>query len=514
MIARNGKSSFAHLLLPIWGGITLLHRVDYRGYYRNFYADAELQLILARQWWRGAGWVLPGDSSGLDAGAIPRGLSMLAAWIYSLSGDWLKSLFWIDILGLCLLWVATAFFYGLFRKHLTPAFLWILWAVLGCSSGPLHPLPTQDLMAISAYLLGLVLLLWGQERGFSWQQQLGAGVCLLVAVWVRWAYLPLVALLPVYFLWENRQGGRSWFFLGHAWMILPMGFIAWTVALRTLTGLPYVATDESALFVSHIALIDPFIWKTLVYFGPQHLEGLLDRFPVLPSWLPAGLQYSSLMMALALLGIWYRVWRMADAGWRLAAGLAGFVAAINLILLLYLSLIHPPERDWTAYWTFVMETRYFVPFQMGALLTLTTVCAVPDLRLGLGRKYLGWGLLFAALGFGLWNLVARHGADPPGHTYPEMGWARMLATADSLMAGEEGNWYYYSDFTRMPALAGALPMEPEAPVPAGSSMLLVWAGEEEPDRVLHRIRQKGEVRLILRHPAWRMYVVVEEGGLP
>ncbi|TGE21379.1 hypothetical protein E5K00_13905 [Hymenobacter aquaticus] len=354
----------------------------------------------------------------------PPGYAWLMAGLLRVAGPNVllatQMMHWAGLLGLF-----TAWWYLLkpLRPYLVPwapAAFFLFW---GLSNAPFHLLFGTDLLALACYSGGLALLFQLLTRPAAVRQassglaaallmsSLGFGACLL-----RFAYYPLAFFLPLsllLFAWRWRPALRRPALA--ALLLLAVLVAGLLVYQARVAGDAYYITQfytqlstEPArratlgLYWHHLRQLDPVFYHS---FFSNELDfsrlpnGTLGRAGAV--WLVSGLVVALLAVGL---GREQRAARRFGRLWPtrpvlfhlLLLGTAGLCAA----LLVALSLRYPAALvGWFAggSWTYVADTRYFLPaFVSFSALLLVLVLARPPRLTPLART-LGLAVLGASL---------------------------------------------------------------------------------------------------------------------
>jgi hypothetical protein len=350
-----------------WGllGLVILGLVlqlDQRYHHRKFAIDAEVSMVVASNLQKGEGRVTfefnPEDASQPNEAfqsAFMPGYAYILRFFYVFTGDWLQASWWVEfgaIFGYWLLlisWVKRLDLWGTDRYH-----CW-LWLFFGFSVVPLHYLPVSDLLGFVGILAGSLALLGpGSMRAYylSWWQ-VGLSLCCFgFALWMRYGFLPFLALVPLtqlWYWWQNRSRMNLW-------RTIAIGGLSLGVLLLILgsQGLSGTLADarQNQLFPAHLLYFEPFPFKAFFYYGLSHELSLKRISPLLP-WV---LKTIAFVLSGGL------VWLLLQRTDGLFRFLMLATWGLNLGLITYFSLTVPAE-DWTeiGFWTFLMETRYYVP---------------------------------------------------------------------------------------------------------------------------------------------------------
>jgi hypothetical protein len=293
-----------------------------------------------------------------------------------------------------------------------PAAIFLFW---GLSNAPFHLLFGTDLLALAFYSGGLATLFDLLTRPAARRHRLlgaallmsglGFGACLL-----RFAYYPLAFFLPLALLlfgwgWRPRLMRPAW-----AALLLLAGLVGALVLYQArVAGDAYyitkfytqLATEPASsaalgLYWHHLLQLDPVLYHS---FFSNELD--YSRVPQ-GAPLRSGAVWVVSVLVLAVLGQGLRrEWRWTHRRarfWPTRAVLFHLLAASTALLcaglLLALSLRYPAALvGWFAggRWTYLADTRYFLPVSMScsAMLLVLTLSRPPRLGTPLRRAALG-----------------------------------------------------------------------------------------------------------------------------
>ena len=371
-LLSNFRYITQHIKPILWLAILLaiLLRIEHRYHFRKWTADTAVQLAIVREdskqemdefYMKVFNPVDLANPLLVEETGFMHGYSYLLAALPFRGKSLLDVSFVMDILAIILLTVSIFFMLVHLRASTrTLLYFLIFWAF---ALPPLHYLPAVDLFSLAFFITGCLLLLrnW-QKGGVSYAYML---VFWGIAAFMRNAFLPFIVLPPLlasWLMWKERKVSlrHSSAFLFTALVIISL------LALNKVGGYHFGVMDGE-LYFSHVLYLDPFPFKSLFYFGRNHVEKLAAYSPLLP-------QFVNVICLLISLGlIWVVIQPLVEFRrkknddenslylWRLSL-LCGLVMMINVGMLLFLSLTSPPE-NWNedGFWTFVMETRYFAP---------------------------------------------------------------------------------------------------------------------------------------------------------
>lgn len=455
----------------------------YHTYFSYQGSDRNQQLWATSEWLQGRGLSVH-EAAGSDLSqktyrplqGWPPGYSVLIAPIYLMCTDWWLSERILGSLAILLVFSAMwAWWRFLPLPRLAELGFWGLWLV---SFTPFHYTGTSDELALGFALWGM----WGVVRGINglpWAFFFGLA-CLLASSWMRYAYLPLSWMLPLFLgmaWWLHRQDTKVRpFFLSMTPLISLAG-----CGLSTLVLLQYAPlTNREGEAVIQLAgrwypenwlMMDAFPLKAFVYLS---VEGLLNKLSSLSRLEPL----LRVLVALPAFGIgllcvrtlwpcWMDFCSKTRLKWpRLTHGVGLFtlLAFAQAGMLLLLSLIHPPEvLDGSRSWTYAMETRYYALVLVGIQAVVWVAWARPAhprwRRLG-AAVVLGLSLVYGSVHSG-YRYLATYGLKRPHETThrPEeqlMKWMYdYLAQSDSTVILLHGNSIYARDLGSVAGLAGA-----------------------------------------------------------
>lgn len=250
--------------------------------------------------------------------------------------------------------------------------LWVYWT-WAASPISLLTLTSSDIMALAFFTLSLALMVASVRGEMSWGRAALAGFSAGFAALTRWAYLPLLAVVPLALTFVGHSSfrwkvSRALAFVA-AGIPLPM---LWILRNRAATGQATFLSDAGLAgglrFPENLLFFSPF---PAVAVGADHAIGsITKRFPSVENWTIGALWLvSGFLVLVIVLGSRSRprAKREEIAGQDDAERFlwtAGVVtAALTCAMLGWLSLTHPlqywPGND--SGWTCVGEGRYFAP---------------------------------------------------------------------------------------------------------------------------------------------------------
>ncbi|RMG68879.1 MAG: hypothetical protein D6722_11295, partial [Bacteroidetes bacterium] len=413
------------LLLLAW-----ILRIEHRYHYRNWFLDTEVQLAATAQWWKGYGFTVPEASTedlsqthDQPISVFMPGYGWLVIPFFELLDDWFQAAWFAYALAMALMLVAT---HLIWRQQRLRQDEWPYAAYLifvGFSPAPWHYLTDAGQWSLTAFAWAVLALLYAGPSVRSRQ----VGTLLAVAILatgavIRYAYLPYL-LLPA-LLWSLPR---------HQWperrRSLVVALVAGGLGMLSLwlwrvQQLPYLPGEEvpEGWFFHHLLHLDPFPIKAFIYYGIPH-ELAMAR---VAAWLPGVFQAIAWVASLFLLGIGLSLWfhwrrrdRFPGPQRRRLLRLSGYTLLLILAMLSYLSLRSPPQDwNWTGFWTYVMETRYFAPvlWLIGLIAFLSAGDKLrPTVQRGLRGVVIAVTLV--NLGFGLYQRGALYLGEGVGQPF-------------------------------------------------------------------------------------------------
>ncbi|MEM7367238.1 MAG: hypothetical protein AAF587_01485 [Bacteroidota bacterium] len=372
------RRSYRFWLVPLVLILSLLLRLDHRYFYPNFYLDTEVQLAAAQSFLLGDGFGYR-YTHGPDLGEVQYrsghifmpGYAAAVVPAFLLTEDWYLAAYLVDVLSFLLIYLGLIWIWSEIQGE-RKMLVWML-LLIGISPAPLHYLTASGALAIGLYLLSLAGLLQSARTSNIWMYILSIGLAGLAAI-TRSAYLPLWLALPIMMgVW----GG----FMQHSpelkWGI-GGGFC--TLILIVLVQL-LKAGDESffdsmnqRLYWEHLWAMEPFPFKTFFYYGVPHEVWLQEKSEFLYGILQA-VAYGASFLILGGLLVASNSARKSTrsipkGGRRWLLGI-WVIIGINVAMLALLSLRVPSESwNWTGFWTFVMEPRYYMPAMFSLLISV------------------------------------------------------------------------------------------------------------------------------------------------
>jgi hypothetical protein len=435
--SRHRMALIYGLLLLAWG-----LRVEHRYHYRNWFIDTEVQLTASAQWWMGHGYSVPmADPSDLSqthyepSSVFMPGYGWLVLPFFEWLDDWLLAALWSYALAMALMLIAI---HLIWRQQRLQHDQWPYLAYLlfvGFSPAPWHYLTDAGQWSLTAFAWAVLALL---HAGPSSRRR-HAGTLLAIGflaggALIRYAYLPYLLLPALLWTLPRHQLSERWrsLVLAGTSGLLGLGLI-WGWRVSTLSYLPGEG-GESGWFPHHLLALDPFPFKAFFYYGIPHELTLAEWAAWLPLWLRRVATTASLVILLTGVYLWFN-WRSRDGfparQRRRLLRLFVFTLLLTLGMLGYLSLRTPPQSwNWTGFWTYVMETRYYAPLLW--LIGLITFLSVQDVL----RPSLIRGLTFTVLtvtlvnlGFGTYQRWALYQGEGWGKTFAQSNVPDLMAAA-------------------------------------------------------------------------------------
>lgn len=470
-------------------GLSIMLRLEHRYAHPNLYVDTELQWAGAQRWLDGEGlrmWrVAEGtcEATDMPMSIFMPGYALAVAQLSKLGGGVFEAGLWLDALSIislsiCLFLIVSRLLGGFTQVGM-------LWWLLfwGWAGGPLHPLSSSGLLAFSCMAWAMYMLL----RPASVWAMAGAMLCLSLAAWTRFAYVPLLIWpgflwLMLGFLDQDRRLGLKGLWALISGSILILILIWWKRGQET-----FIENTSELVFVGNLFKLRPFIWESFLFTGGNVFESLQQK--------AAGLGYLWRAGAWIFSGCW-AVWLWAKytsdlKSHSLITGISWLiVTCLTLAMLSYLSLNWPPEQ-WEngQSWTFLQEARYYAPVWVLTLLLSQALIWRSGSSTWIKRVWIGLVLL-NVLGMSAQKAVRwldkRTGTIKTQHS--------LLDQLESLQNSSPTTTFYFSseEGTRLPELLGIIcyPADCQEHIARDSAKQAVWiyGGQTVPEAMKKRGR--------------------------
>lgn len=321
----------------------------------------------------------------------PPGYSYLLCGVNTMVHDFLLSAYMLDLLltltlALCLMALSSL----LMEPRGVNVWYYIF---LGCSFVPFQLMTSSDLLAALLYTAGVTCMLYGFRRENSWFLWIAGALLIALTPIVRFAYAPLLMVLPVtgFLLYRKNRIYRPLLagliaLIGGASLIVLSGSLPST----QIENNPYWVDNGKSWYPENLLYVDPFPAKSIFF-----IDSILQR---LDGGIINSLQHPLsriIWAALCLLSLWivlelvFRAVRLLRLPGNLQTDslfLLTFVTTLGTTssFMIYLSLTWPGQVFGnTDYWTFVCETRYFAP----------AIVMFPAIILMGARWHQGWSVL-------------------------------------------------------------------------------------------------------------------------
>lgn len=447
-------------------GFALLLRIEDRVHHRNFYVDTQVQLAAAYNYNRGLGLSTcesnPANLSEIlclpDQDYAP-GYAWLLALVDRITYDLVQASLLLDILAIFAFFVGM---YVLFWRVMDEAFsrphvLMALW--MGMALIPAYYLPATDLWAMGLFSLAMAAFL-NHFKGNP--LSLWLAVLLLASVpYFRMAYFPLIATIPISligigWIWQESRFLRGGIVtLGALGMLLlPWGGYQYSQFEQA----SYIYDQPGNWYPEHLLSFDPFPVKAFFFYGTPHELALEAIHPLLLGLLTGIAHLCSVgIMGYLGLSLLYHL-RQSRSIQGVGIWIGAIIIGINSALLIYLSLTKPPE-SWNqiGFWTFVMETRYFVPAIL-VILVFVMVAAAQERRAWLRRVLLGFVLL-SCVSNGIFQVYAhgmRYGKGKLADDFRYSGNSEIAEICRQLSEGGESVIFSSDTGNRVGEAGGAV----------------------------------------------------------
>lgn len=298
----------------------------------------------------------------------PPGYSYFLGMLRMVGFNLFQSLAIVDITLLILLgWAAFVWLQNMSLPNHWICLL--LWTLFMFNTSMIERTTTVDLLCFTLFFTALVLLYKPGEKqtilnaGF-------AGILLGLTCWIRYAYIPqtiaLIGIGALYdFIFNKARVYRVW-----APVILSSSILLLIYFLRGSIQNPgYIDENTAGIYFNNLKRFNTeVIGEALL--GSAGFQRILVRFGTWP-----GILLGSLISLAACL-LLYLAYK-ANALKGLPIFVAFSIIAINIGMLIYLSLTNAPQT-WTANgWTFVEAHRYYAP--TWAVVWLSMMSAAPYL---------------------------------------------------------------------------------------------------------------------------------------
>lgn|GEM_PF-3068899 len=390
-----------HLNFLIFG-IALLSQLVQGGVFFSLEntTDRNQQVLATKLWYEGHGISVQsshpevlGEVVYVPLKGWPPGYSFLLLPAYLVVQDWVCAALLLHLLGILLLFGATHLLLRCFTPYLHqytyPAFF-SFWAI---SFTPFHYLLTTDIWALALFQLGLFLLLdcirriqLGGERDVSWIWLGLAATLASMAVYIRYAYYPLLLIQPLLLIALGILHARYWWrvLIGQigitVMFIVPLWF-GQQLHTGSATYLADSVGEGQMFYLEHLLNFDAFPIKAFCYISA---DAIIRKAGLSSAMVIGGIRGGFFLLSLALIILmvyigfrhlrkfWhspqqtsiYSLWYLAALG----------IMGLNVGLLLYLSLRHPMQvfEDGQS-WTYLAESRYYAPTLLFIQMVVFTV---------------------------------------------------------------------------------------------------------------------------------------------
>jgi len=287
-------------------GTALVLRAEHRWHFPNIYLDTLAQAAVYENWEEGRGWIAYDEDQGTDASMHrwPPLYPLSIGLIHRIFPIWTHAIRILDILLLTSIFFIFYAFMDLWKGR-EQNLLW--WFFAGLSLAPWQYPTGSGLMALCLLLASTYFFQRWKKKSqisFLWL----SAVLLGLTPWVRPAYLPFLALIPLFLIRE-------------AWLERKFNELPLILSLGLLLGLsglgliywqslgPNLIPQEGGLYFEHLRLGSPFLLKSFLYWNWPQEVWLEQRFPARFPWLRLCWNFLNL---LALAAMIRDVWRQRE----------------------------------------------------------------------------------------------------------------------------------------------------------------------------------------------------------
>lgn len=375
----------------------------------------------------------------------PLGYNLMIVPFYALTGDWFVSIESCHYLGIIALFLLMYAIWRALSNRISSraAYLFLgFWAV---SFAPFQYPGTTDLWAGLFVLFAGYCLLRGYEGGWNWM--VAAVLALGAAMSMRYASYPFAVVPVIWLALTGRKKQAAWSLVLMALVMIPLIYLQ----IYQSGGARYTtfSPGNAAPYWEHLLQFDLIPLKAYCYVSISKLADML-RLPVLGLW--SLLLVPSLAIVAMVAARWIReaLRLFQPVGGDILSRWALFsllVTGINVALLSYLSLRYQAEVYEHLNWTYVSESRYYLPVFI--LLQLWIPILVTDRETPLWvRRSLGFFLAGCVLfvlvhtGSRLYEYGSGSRRAAAGDTYERTSRA-IHATATALAAQPDPIVYIY-----------------------------------------------------------------------
>ena len=367
-------------------------------------SDRLFQVMVGHNLFNGLGPVAPNripDILGITqyhvAGNFPLGYSLLFILIYWISGNWAFAIEFLHLFSHLALFLSLALILWHSQEKGNRSPLLICLFMWGVSFAPWEYAGTTDLIAAGLLFVGIWFWTKSEEEPIG-IQGLGAFAFLGLAAFMRYAYYAYL-IFPFAFstvihisakkngrLWENKSISTA--LQGGIFTFLPLYLLQKSlVAGSSYFDLVHEPDTSRWIYPEHLLHTENFLMKAFWYISTDKIAYLTGANPTLL----AGLAWICSLFILVYLAInlRYNCLSPREKRWLLSFGLISF---LTLVLLVNLSLTKSPQYWGGKKWTYVQESRYYLPIMLLLILAWGIISRKGLLRTPARRLY--WMLTF------------------------------------------------------------------------------------------------------------------------
>lgn len=324
------------------------------------------------------------------------GYPILISWLNFFTQDFITSDFLLICIGYVVLFVSTYFMFEAIdyrSKIVSPFELFLLFSAF--SFTPYHYLPSTDLLSYAFFVAGCAASL-SILKGKYWLPGILSGLLFFISVLIKYNFYPFLIIVPAALF--------LLFIISHKKHYL-FSLISYSLTVLTGFGLLWFISPAHISNREMIAFSAKWNWNYLLQFDPFPIKGFffidsiltkVQSIPSLEKFVIIGIWIASLLLVISFVSYIFLLLKKSILNKTINAEiyiyLLGIITlAINVGFLVWLSLRLPvfPQPN-NPIWTFVWETRYYVPTIFFLQVFLFTIPFKPDLKFNKCKKVFGF----------------------------------------------------------------------------------------------------------------------------
>ncbi len=419
------------IILPICICVCLIIRISFEINHPDYQADKTAQIQAAYNLKNGHSVTIAipenNDISHIEyipLSSWPIWYSVLVALIDLFITNLLISSIIIDCFFVILLYLSIFFIFRYLQIKYCLQIIFFLF--LTSTKGLFTVLTSTDLISLSLFSTSVAFVLYCVDNKQDKNLYITGSFITVLSVAFRFAYSPIVFSIPIALLFLSiLKKNKYEIYRNIKYLIgVIIGVIVLYFAQKLTTNqFSYLSDSPNKLhfYFSNISKFDNFIYSILFANIDYNyiFNGILNNVPVSKTTIITSINVLTIIVSIfalykLIIFAYHNLLKTKETNKLSFVFLVICVLCINILMLVFLSIISPPQTTWTKFWTYTMETRYFAPSFI--FLFLSFILILNDSQ-SILLKGLVLGLIFVPILITTTDLIAnKKKIDSPSFT--------------------------------------------------------------------------------------------------